>query len=118
MRTQTNQVNLDFLNDFAKGDQEKIKKYISMYLKTAPEIIMQLQELLKKDDLESLKRSAHSVKSQARYMGADELSEVMQEIEQKSTDEKNKELLYELVERAIDLNNSVNKNLLEHLQQL
>ena len=118
MSTQTNQVNLDFLNDFAKGDQEKIKKYVSMYLKTAPEIIMQLQKLLEKDDLESLKRSAHSVKSQAKYMGANELSQVMQEIEQKSSDKKIKQLLHELVERANDLNNSVNKNLLEYLQQL
>ena len=118
MSTQTNQVKLDFLYDFAKGDTEKIKKYVSMYLKTAPEIILRLQELLESNDLEALKRSAHSVKSQAKYMGADDLSQVMQDIELKSSDKKNKELLHELVKRANDLNLSVNENLVEHLQKL
>lgn len=89
-----------------------------MYLKTAPEIILQLQVLLERNDLEALKRSAHSVKSQARYMGATDLSQVMQDIELKSSDEKNKDILQELVKRANDLNQSVNESLLEHLQQL
>ena len=61
MNTQTNQVKLDFLYDFAKGDIEKIKKYISMYLKTAPEIILRLQELLERNDLEALKRKIQNI---------------------------------------------------------
>ena len=118
MSTQTNQVNLDFLHDFAKGDLEKIKKYISMYLKTAPQIIAQLQELLDIDDLDTLKRSAHSVKSQAKYMGANELSDIMQKIELKSTTSANHDLLQGLISQANNINEIVNDSLTEHLEQL
>ena len=118
MNTQTNLVNLSFLRDFAKGDTQKIRKYISMYLKTTPEVVNQLNEMIRDKDTDGIKRAAHSLKSQTKYMGADELSAIMREIEYISSDHANMDRIGELAKQAMNINRLVNESLNEILEQL
>lgn len=60
---------LTFLNSFAKGDKEKIAKYIKMFLDAAPGIITNMETHLANNDLKQLRTAAHSLKPQAGYMG-------------------------------------------------
>ena len=118
MNTQTNPVDLRFLRDFAKGDTQKIRKYIGIYLKTAPEVVNQLNEMMNSEDLDGIKRAAHSLKSQSKYMGADDLSAIMQEIELKSSESANLDDISDLVDQANSVNLLVNESLNEILEQL
>lgn len=61
--------NLDFLTQFTKGDKAKMKKYIEMYLDTAKQKMDVMKNSISTKEFETLKVAAHTMKSQARYMG-------------------------------------------------
>ena len=61
--------NLDFLTQFTKGDKAKMKKYIEMYLDTAKQKMEVMNNSIATKEFETLKVAAHTMKSQARYMG-------------------------------------------------
>ena len=108
-------INLDFLNDFTKGDDEKIKKYIAMYLKTAPDLIVQFKSLLAASDLDALKRTAHTLKSQSRYMGAESLSTLMQQLETACERDEPVIEIERLVGESLSLAEAVNEALNQYL---
>jgi len=81
MDAQTKLIDLSFLAEFTKGDQGKMKRYIEMYLKSAPAIIDEIQKEFENKNLENLRLKAHSIKPQAQYMGIITLKEVLIEIE-------------------------------------
>jgi|CXWJ01.1.fsa_nt_gi HPt (histidine-containing phosphotransfer) domain-containing protein len=73
---------LTFLNSFAKGDKEKIAKYIKMFLDAAPGIITNMETHLANNDLKQLRTAAHSLKPQAGYMGFKQGETLLKTIEQ------------------------------------
>jgi signal transduction histidine kinase/CheY-like chemotaxis protein/HPt (histidine-containing phosphotransfer) domain-containing protein len=82
-----------FLISFAGDDKEKQKKYISIFLKNAPKLLLQMQNGFENNDLEMVKISAHSLKTQLNYMGVKEEYSHVQEIEQMASHEhKNEEI--------------------------
>ncbi len=92
-----------FLISFAGDDKEKQKKYISIFLKNAPKLLLQMQNGFESNDLEMVKISAHSLKTQLNYMGVKEEYSHVQEIEQMASHEhKNEEI----------------KSLIDNLQQI
>jgi signal transduction histidine kinase/CheY-like chemotaxis protein/HPt (histidine-containing phosphotransfer) domain-containing protein len=92
-----------FLISFAGDDKEKQKKYISIFLKNAPKLLLQMQNGFENNDLEMVKISAHSLKTQLNYMGVKEEYSHVQEIEQMASHEhKNEEI----------------KSLIDNLQQI
>lgn len=76
-------VDLAFLEKFTKGDTSKMKKYISMYLKMAPETFERMQQNIENKEWNMLAVNAHSLKPQADYMGIATLKEVLIKIENK-----------------------------------
>jgi len=92
-----------FLISFAGNDKEKQKKYISIFLQNAPKLLLQMQNGFESNDLEMVKISAHSLKTQLNYMGVKEEYSHVQEIEQMASHEhKNEEI----------------KSLIDNLQQI
>jgi len=60
---------LTFLRTFTSNDAAKITKYVNMFLNAAMPSISQMKEQLAAGDWKALKTSAHSLKSQLKYMG-------------------------------------------------
>lgn len=74
-----------FLISFAGNDIEKQKKYVNIFLQNAPKLVAQLVSGIENKNYESIKISAHSLKTQLNYMGVkEELSHVF-ELEQMAT---------------------------------
>lgn len=68
---------MTFLTQFTGGNEEKKKKYISMFLENGPRLINTIKNSLEKEDYESLKVAAHSLKPQFSYMGiAEDVSHI------------------------------------------
>jgi hypothetical protein len=81
MNSSDKTTSLDFLFDFTKGDKEKIKRYITMYLSTTPQVIDEMEKFLTEINLENVRLKAHSIKPQVQYMGIAGLSALLLEIE-------------------------------------
>jgi HPt (histidine-containing phosphotransfer) domain-containing protein len=60
---------LTFLKTFTSNDSAKITKYVNMFLNAAGPSLAQMKEQVAGSDWKSLKTSAHSLKSQLKYMG-------------------------------------------------
>ena len=60
---------LNFLKTFTSNDPAKITKYVNMFLNAAGPSISQMKQQLDASDWKALKTSAHSLKSQLKYMG-------------------------------------------------
>jgi HPt (histidine-containing phosphotransfer) domain-containing protein len=76
-------VDLSFLEKFTKGNDTKMKRYISMYLNMAPETHERMRQNIEDRSWTELAVNAHSLKPQADYMGIATLKELMVEIENK-----------------------------------
>lgn len=74
-------VDLTFLKKFTKGDSQKMKRYITLYLNVAPKTFDEMQNNLKNSDWEQLRINAHSLKPQADFMGIDSLKKELVKIE-------------------------------------
>lgn len=72
---------LSFLQNFTKGDNAKIKKYISMFLDIAPKSIADMEVMNQEKRYDELKVVAHSLKPQVSYMGIKHLETTIKEIE-------------------------------------
>lgn len=69
--------NTDFIKSFAGNNTEKQKKYIGIFLQNAPKLLSQMKIAIDENDYETIKISAHSLKTQLKYMGvAEEISHV------------------------------------------
>lgn len=74
-------IDLGYLERFCKGDRSRMEKYIRMYLDASPGLFAQLQERLSAGDAEALAVSAHSLRPQVNYMGAQPLFDLLTAIE-------------------------------------
>ncbi|MBL0339687.1 MAG: Hpt domain-containing protein [Bacteroidetes bacterium] len=78
---------LTFLKSFTKDDSAKISKYVNMFLDSAPKALEQMNQQLSVADWPSLKISAHSMKSQLRYMGMAAAEQLAITIERSSSEQ-------------------------------
>jgi HPt (histidine-containing phosphotransfer) domain-containing protein len=74
-------IDLSFLEKFTKGNTSKMKRYITMYLSTAPEIFERMDENIAQENWSDLAINAHSIKPQTDYMGIQSLKNIFIEIE-------------------------------------
>ncbi|MEH6765709.1 MAG: Hpt domain-containing protein [Aequorivita antarctica] len=90
-------IDLSFLEQFTKGDTIKMKRYIGMYLSTAPEIFERMNENITHENWSDLAINAHSIKPQTDFMGIKSLKNILIEIENgvKNGDYENLKVLYE-----------------------
>lgn len=99
-------IDLGYLERFCKGDRSRMEKYIRMYLDASPGLFAQLQERLSAGDVEALAVSAHSLRPQVNYMGAQELFDLLAAIEHRARAE-GAAACSEQVEEALGLNEKV-----------
>jgi HPt (histidine-containing phosphotransfer) domain-containing protein len=92
--------NLDFLTQFTKGDKAKMKKYIEMYLDTAQQKMDVMKNSISTKEYETLKVAAHTMKSQARYMGITSAEADIVSLEHACTEQNNLEQIPLLVEKV------------------
>ncbi len=77
-QNETQVTSLIFLKQFTNGDVTKQKKYLDLFLQTAPNVLAQAKTALANKDYSQLKVSVHSLKSQLNYMGiAEQASNVL-----------------------------------------
>lgn len=74
-------IDLTFLNKFTKGNPEKMKRYISLYLEEAPKTFEEMKRNLNDKNWEQMRINAHSLKPQADFMGILTLKNELTEIE-------------------------------------
>lgn len=60
---------LSFLRTFTSNDAAKITKYVNMFLNAAEPSLVQMKTQVTASDWKALKTTAHSLKSQLKYMG-------------------------------------------------
>ena len=75
-------VDISFLESFTKGDKNKMRRYIQMYLDISPTIFEKMKLALETSNWESLKINAHSLKPQVDYMGITDLKKCLVKIEE------------------------------------
>ena len=85
-------VDLSFLKKFTNNNTSKMKRYISMYLNTAPESVEKMKQNIADKAWTDLAINAHSLKPQAEFMGINSLKEVLIEIETRVKEDQLNEL--------------------------
>lgn len=69
------------LQDMIGGEESDLVEIIASFLDEGPTLLAALQSSAQTSDLELMRRSAHSLKSNARDMGASELADICARIE-------------------------------------
>ena len=72
---------LDRLREVVGGADEDLIEIVSSFLEEAPTLLRDLVQGLAEQDLALMRRSAHSLKSNARDMGAGALAEICAQVE-------------------------------------
>ena len=93
-------IDLTFLNGFASGDADKMKKYINMFLQSAPSLLTQIKQNLETQNWSDVKIAAHSLKPQVNYLGIVSLKDDILTIEQLAGEERDLDKIPALVENV------------------
>ncbi len=67
-------INLTFLKTFTGGDEEKMAKYINIFLQSAPVACAKISGASARGDYKALQVAVHSMKPQLKFMGLESLS--------------------------------------------
>lgn len=105
METGNNIVDLSFIIKFTKGDSDKIKYFIEMYIRTTAQLFGEMEDKFDEMSNDELFSRAHSLKPQSAYVGIIGLQETLIEIENATRENKDRGAIKELVQKAIELNN-------------
>ena len=111
-------VDLSFLKSFTSGDSTKMKKYITMFTSSAPGMMEKIQADCASSDWKALKTSSHSIKSQLKYMGAENAQKIAFEIEQISGEASDTSNLPKLVDQLNELCTGVIQELYEEVEKI
>ena len=76
------QAALDSLQEMVGGDIEFYAEMIDTFLADAPSLVSEMHAAAQSSDLATLRRSAHTLKSNCRTFGALALSDLCQQIEE------------------------------------
>ena len=109
---------LTFLKSFTSGDQSKLTKYITMFVNGAQGSLEQMKQHMAAGEWPSLKTSAHSIKSQVKYMGIRDAEELAIAIEKNAGEQSNLEHLPEMISKLEDITNRACLELKDELGKL
>ncbi|MFN3939657.1 MAG: Hpt domain-containing protein, partial [Chitinophagales bacterium] len=90
-------INLRFLESFTNGDTAKMKKYINMFIQSAPDAINQMKQLHAAGNWNQLRTVAHSLKPQLGYMGIDTVKELILRIEEYAGEGKKTDIIAQMI---------------------
>lgn len=74
-------VNLDYLRELADGSVEFMEEMIDMFFEQAPESLQDIETAMAAKDYERLRAYAHKMKSSVSIMGANDLLELVKQVE-------------------------------------
>jgi|GEM_PF-2019090 len=80
---ETKTTNIETLRFFCENDNERVKKYIRMYLESTPKNLGKLKKSLEEKDFINVKNTAHVLKTHLKYMGMKETAQIAENIEKK-----------------------------------
>jgi HPt (histidine-containing phosphotransfer) domain-containing protein len=109
---------LTFLKTFASNDAAKITKYVTMFLNAAGPSLTQMKEQVAANDWKSLKTSAHSLKSQLKYMGVVSGVELAYAIESSAGESQNLDQIPDLLQKLENVVNTASDELKAELTTL
>ena len=90
--------NLNYLNEFCEGDVQKMKKYIGIYIKSAPVLIGILKDGIVAKDFETIANQVHGFKTKFIMMGMTKTKDLAIELERLCREEPNSEQIHEILE--------------------
>jgi HPt (histidine-containing phosphotransfer) domain-containing protein len=111
-------IDLSFLNSMTSGNKEKITKYINMFLQLSPGLIAQMGVNVQQEDWSGLKTTAHTLKSQLSYMGANSAKALALEIEKNADEKMELDQLPEKVKKLTSIFNQVESELKMQINNL
>lgn len=116
-QTQAEQKTIDlrFLISFAGSDVEKQKKYVRIFLENSPKLLNQIETGWQHADYESIKISAHSLKTQLNYMGVKEEKSHIYELEQMASHAHRRDEMESLIKNLKQVCNQAFKELADFL---
>lgn len=91
--------NLETLKLFCVNDNVRIKKYINIYLDSAPKNLTAIKKHLKDGDYTSLHATAHTFKSHLKYMGMKGAAILAEEMEKNCLGDRDNNALKSLLDR-------------------
>ncbi len=92
---------LTYLTNFCEGDKERIRKYIDMFLKSAPRVIEKIKVSLEDNDFEVVANHVHGFKTKSMMMGMAETKTLAISIEILCRENLDEELIKEEVSKLI-----------------
>jgi len=91
-------IQLEKILKLYKGNEDKVKKILIMYLKILPKQLNELNSAFQDKDFEEMKQIAHTLKSSFRYIGMNREADMATEIEKEFSKTKNSEKLIFYIE--------------------
>ena len=76
------ELQLDYLYEFADGDNTFVREMIDLFVKNAPDFIENMKEGFKKNDWEKLRYNAHKFSPQLAFFGLNTIIEEVDSIEE------------------------------------
>lgn len=98
-------VDLDHLYNLMGGDENMVNKFLDIFKSETPRQLDQLYDFLDDENWEMLSTTAHSIKSQSKYLGLDRIADIAYTIEQDAERQQNLDGLEDLIgdlERALN----------------
>lgn len=80
-KSNLNVTDISFLKKFTDNDQERMKKYIGLYLKLLPDNLVKINTAIEANDLELLVSISHSIRPHLNYMGMKNAATLAEELE-------------------------------------
>jgi CheY-like chemotaxis protein/HPt (histidine-containing phosphotransfer) domain-containing protein len=83
-----NHVDLNYLHQLSGNDKDFERDILNQFLEQVPSELSQLEKSIKEDDFETIRRTAHSLKSTVGYVGlAKDLHPYLEEMERDAVDQ-------------------------------
>jgi len=110
METNDRITSMEFLRDFTEGDEERINKYVGMYLDSAGKNIPKLDAMTGAEQWDDLKVLVHSMKPHFDFMGMKETRALAENIEAILVEKKDLDLVPEKIKA---LKQNIDQSILE-----
>jgi HPt (histidine-containing phosphotransfer) domain-containing protein len=79
--------NISYLEKFCQGDKKQMRKYITMFTSTAPELMEKIKAALSTNDFEEIANQVHGYKTKWIMMGMNDCKELAMLLERQCREE-------------------------------
>ncbi|OFX82362.1 MAG: hypothetical protein A2X00_06850 [Bacteroidetes bacterium GWE2_32_14] len=106
MESNSNIVNMSYLNSISNGNKKFIQELIDLFFEQIPDYQKKLKEYYKIKDWHNLSRAAHKAKSALLMVGMEELALELKKMEENAKEEKNIGDYQEIIVKFVNDTNS------------